>query len=426
MSTKYYLGAAVAVPEVKHFVVEDTWAADDTLYFEINGKRLTLTVDTATIDTIVEEAAAMINGDAAVGSETRSQTGDKVGEFRLLTATYDTTDDHVILTGPSDGRPIGTVTVGNTTADDGSISADNGTDITGTGPNFFDNADNWSGGVAPVNTDDLVFDHQAAADCKYKLSQGSLQLASVTVTEGFKQSLGLPAINTASSGYPFDEPNEQYLTLSSATLVNIDASGAGHVKIDTGSAASTITVTGSGSSSERNVPPVLVQANHSSSVVNVVSGSVGLCFESALSGQVSAVYVGGGSSPRLIIGSGVTVATANTASGVCEVNGAVTTVNCTGGTHIQHAGAVTTATVSGKFDQRGTGTVTTMSLSGGTLDCSRDIRARTVTNCSVYRGSTIADPAGTLTFTNGIDLYCKPSQATLDLIANKTYTISAI
>jgi hypothetical protein len=72
--------------------------------------------------------------------------------------------------------------------------------------------------------------------------------------------------------------------------------------------------------------------------------------------------------------------------------------------------------------------VTTWNVSdGGTLDYSRDMRSRTVTNANVYAGGAVLDPHKTVTFTNGVDLVrCGLADVTLDVGTHLTLTPSAI
>ena len=123
MASKFWLGGAIPIPEKKAYVFALTWATGDTASITINGKTLTLTAGaTATVAQVTLDMIDLLNGAAANGTETRSALGTSVGEFSGLTATAGTTGQ-VILTGPSNGRPIGTVTLTSTTAGDGTWAA---------------------------------------------------------------------------------------------------------------------------------------------------------------------------------------------------------------------------------------------------------------------------------------------------------------
>ena len=277
-----------------------------------------------------------------------------------------------------------------------------------------------------MNADDVVFDHQAVSSCKYNLTKTSLTLASLTVTDGFPHTIGLPEVNTDNGRYPHDEHLPTYLALSAATAVNINGPRSRGIKIDTGSAASTINVSATGQELESGIAPFSVKANHATSVLNVTGGTVGLN-DDASAGQVASVSASGRCS--VTIGSGVTVATITANSGtVTAKQAAATTINCLGGT-IRHegGGTVTTANVGpGSLIVAGGGTYTTVNLSSGTVDASQDSRAKTFTNFNVYGKATFKDPAGIVTLTNGMDVYQNIQDLTLELPARRTFTIAGI
>ena len=427
MATKYWLGTAAAIPEVKAYVFAGTWAADDTAWIQINGERLTLTAGTiVTVTQMALDMADMITGAAANQDEARSSLGNTIGEFALLTVT--TSAGQVILTGPADGRPIGDVTTGETTTGDGTFAAVGGApDVAGTGPHHFDNVDNWSSGSVPEDGDVMVFDYRAAGDCLYALTPTSLDAAAITI-QGFRYNIGLPAVNTDTPNYPFDEHQSQYLVVTTTTAVLIDSPSAGRIKLDTGSTASAINVLATGASSETGVPPVLIKANHASSTLTVSGGSVGLCYEDGVTGQVSSLTLSGNMSPKVSVGPGVTIGTLAVSAGTCITRSAPTVVTSYAGVTELWGGATTTLNVSGGtvyFCNPAATTHTTVWHAGGTIDCTKDGRARTCTNFYAYRGA-LKDPSGTITFSTGLCLYCKPSEYSLDLPPVRKYTIGSI
>ena len=99
-----------------------------------------------------------------------------------------------------------------------------------------------------------------------------------------------------------------------------------------------------------------------------------------------------------------------------------------GGTFDHRGAAITTANVSGgaTLIYSSVTALGTLYLVAATLDATKDARGKTVSNCHVYAASVLKDPLGTVTLTNGLKLYSKPSEITLDLIARKTYTLGAI
>lgn len=430
MATRYWLGAAVAIPEVYTISITGTWTADDTCYLELNGKQLVLTVGAAvTIDDIGAALVAMINGDSAVGTETRSAVGTSVGEFAALTASWVAADDNLVITGKSNGRPVGTLSVGETTASTGALAIDGAAVSTaGTGPHDWDNVDNWDADTVPVNADTVIFDHRASASVLFNLSQTLLTIAQLTITNGFRYAIGLPEVNTDVANAQYDEHQETFLSLAAGTVMDIDASSAGSIKIDLASTDTTTTVTGSGASVDTNQPPVQLNINNPSADLHVLGGNVGLCTTQGTSGQVDRFTCGGSSASRLAIGSSVTLATGTVSSGKVTVNGAITTIYINGGEFVQTgSGTIDTVNLNdGVFWDISTGTVTNVLMTGGRYDKSLDNRSKTITNFTIYARAHVKDPIGALTITNGLDIYPQLMDVTLDLPTRRTYTITAI
>lgn len=429
MATRYWLGAAVPVREVWAISVSGTWTEGDTAWVEISGKQLILTVgEDEAIDDVGAALEAMINGDDVIGTESRSALGSGVGEFALLTASYNATENKLFITGPTDGRPCGTVSVGQGVVDSGELTVVGGVvSVAGTGPNYFSDAENWSGGAVPVDNDDIVFDHQAAASCLYGLDQSSTTPTSVVVTSGFRYAIGLPQVNRDSPSLPYNEHRLTYLALDGGGTVVIDGSGGQLIKLDTGSKSTSVTVNATGAVQEANVPSVLLRANHAASVVAVTGGRVGLNYEPKVSGEVATVFVGGAGNPQVEIGNSTTVATIRMTNGGVVNRSAATTVNINGGSYSHYGGAITTLSVDGgAVSLYSTATITTVNVSAAMIDATRDSRARTFTTTNVYPRASIQDPSGTITFTNGLNLYCKPTEITLDLPPRKKYTIGSI
>jgi len=422
MATITWLGAAVPIPEKQTVTLALTWATGDTLELIVNSKSLLLTAgSTATVTQVAADAVDMINGAAANDDETRSALGTSVGEWVGLTAT--SAAGVVTVTGAADGRPIGTITATATTAGDG--NATQAVSIAADGPGNVNNADNWNGGV-PDDDDDIVFDHSASGSCLYTLEQlAAVAPASITITKGFRHQIGLPETNQDNNSLPYDEPNETYFQVVSCADVKIESISAQMIKIDTQSAESHAIITGSGSTVEAGTPPVLIKANHASSTVAVRAGSVGLNYEPKTTGQIATGYVSG--TGVLEIGDSTTIATLTQRDGSVVAHNTITTVTVGGGTFEHRSGTITTLTLSGGTVFPVTnGTYTTVNHNGGVLDCTRDTRTQTITNYSMLAGTTLRDPLNTLTFTNGMDIYARIKDVTLEQAPRTTYSISAI
>lgn len=437
MSTIAYLGAAVAVPQYETVTFGGTWAASDSLYFEIGSKRLTLTVGaTYDIPTIIDNAIVMLTGSGTFGSGYSSNAlGSTVGEFLQLSAVEDEGATKIYLTGQTDGRPF-TLTVGKTSTS-GTISTS--TTTSGTGPHTFSDADNWDGGV-PTDGDNIVFDHRAANSLKYGISQASVTPASITVTSGFPSNLeiGLPDVNKTNPNYPFNEVLPTALALgdasdAQATVIKIDTS-ARRVRLDSGDSQATLNVLSTGTRVDPNVPALTWNGTHASNVVNVSKGDVGIATDAGDSATVATLRVGyitsQESDSKVTCGSGTTLTTISQTGGELSINSNVTTVTVNGGKFSTNAGTVTTLTIdSGTAYYRSSGTLTNLIVGdGGTFDCRQDMQSRTVTNTSVFKGARIYDPNGTVTWTNGIDFQrCEPRDMTaFEMPPHRTWTPSTI
>jgi hypothetical protein len=114
--------------------------------------------------------------------------------------------------------------------------------------------------------------------------------------------------------------------------------------------------------------------------------------------------------------------------GNLTTNNAVTTTTLSGGSWRHVSGVAVTVTITGGYcSYESTGTLTTLTLSGGELDFRANQRARTITNCDLFAGATFRDPAGTVTFTNGIDLNRTNLQGvTLEISNNRRLTLGSV
>jgi len=411
---------------VKSYEFAGTWLATETATITINGKTLTLTAGTVvTVTQMAADMVDMVNGAAANQDEGRSALGSAIGEFAPLTATSDA--GVVLITGADDGRPIGTVTVGHTSAG-GTFAASTPETVTsGTGPNYADDIDNWSGDTVPIAGDTIVFDHHAAAGPKYNMAMG-IAPASIQVTDGFRYGIGLSQVNKDAAAHPFDEHLPTYMTFTSCADVRVNAVNAASIRLDFGAAASAITVESTGRSSETGVPALLLKANHGSNSLNVVNGDVGVCVEAGSVGELGTLSIGGQGAPSVKTGPGVVLAAATVNSGSLVARSAITNLVVNGGTVEQIGAAIGTTTLTingGAFFPRSSGTHAAVYQSAGIIDCTRDGQTRTVTNYYMYGGA-LKDPNGTLTLTNGLRIYPKLSAVALDLPPIRKYTLGAV
>ena len=407
MATMRWKGAAQAVAQVTTVAIT-AYDATTTYKLTINGK----TVSTSAAGSANATAAALVTAwNASTEPELAEVTAS--GSTSPLTLTGDTAGIPFTVTSAVSG---GTGTIGSPS-----------TTTSATGPNHFDNADNWTGGSVPT-TGDSVYIEQSSVSIKYGLAQSGVTLALLSITSSFTGDIGLPALNqTGSSNY--QEYRATYLAIG-ATALNIGdgpGQGSGRLKIDLGSVQSTVNIRNTSSGSETNLEAVQLKGTHASNVVNVTKGSVAIAGYGGDVSTVATLTVGFVSSPstdsRVRCGAGVTLTTLQMSGGEVELNSGLTTVTMTTGTLTLNAGNVTTLTADGgTVYYAGTGTITTANLSEATLDFSRDMRGRTVTNSNLYRGAGWNDPFGTVTKTNRRQLVrCSLPDVTVNDGPGQTY-----
>lgn len=430
MTTKYWVGGAVAIEEQWTITVSGTWAEDDTASVTVNNKTLTLTLTDATRTStanVASDIAAMINGDSANGDETRSAVGSDVGEFATWEAEAD--GDDVVITGDDDGRPMGTLTVSEGTTGDGALAISKTT--SGEGPYTWDVTSNWSSDSVPGSGDDVIFDYRASNGVKYNLDQATVTVDNIYVRDTYKYGIGLPAVNTETSSLPYGEHLTQYLTLDGVGtgdgLVHVDNPMGSSIKIDAGDTSTTFVVYGTGQSVDNSVPACDLKVNHASAELHVLGGNVGLCTADGVSGQVSDITIGRGSGAKVTVGENVTAPTVDLSGGSLRSKADHTTINQSGGTLRQIDGAITTLNLNGGTAKiYSNETIATINMSDGVLDFSVDSRSKTVTNLTMYSQGTIKDPSGVVTWTNGIDVYGQITEIGLDFPARKNWSISDI
>lgn len=437
MTTKYWVGGAVAIEEQWTITVSGTWAENDTASVTVNNKTLTLTLTDATrtsTDNVASDIAAMINGDSANGDETRSALGSDVGEFATWEAEASSSD--VVITGDDDGRPMGTLTVSESTAGDGALAISETT--SGEGPYTWDVAANWSGNVVPGSGDDVIFDYRASNGVKYNLDQDTVTVDNVYVRNTYKYGIGLPAVNTETSNLPYGEHLTQYLTLagvgSGSGIVHVDNPMGSSIKIDATESDATFVIYGTGRSVDDSVPACDLKINSGvtgtgtgNAELHVLGGDVGLCTADGSSGDVDKITIGRGSGANVTVGENVTAPTVDLSGGSLRSKSDHATINQSGGTLHQIDGAISTLNLNaGTAKIYSDETIAEINMTDGLLDFSVDSRDKTVTNIAMYAKGTIRDPGGVVTWTNGLDVYGLITGIGLDFPSRKNWSISDI
>lgn len=386
MATKRWLGQAAATFDIWTISLSGT-VTSQTYSANINGKSITFTAGGA--DTV----ATVIAGLVAVWT---SVTSPPPPEFSELTPVVSGTT--LVATGTVAGRPS-TVTVSTSGGATYSITHT----ATATGPNDFTNAQNWSTGSAPANSDVLVFDN-GSTDCKYNLTS-SLTGVTVLVQGGFSGDIGLPFINSDNSQM-YAEYRTTSLTLAGGTLtINCPTIARGNFAFG----ANTTTIRILNTSSQRQdayTPIILVTGGNSSSEIDISKGDVGVAFYQGTTATfpiINTGFAGNASSDvKLVCGAGSTLTTVSQNGGKVILQANVTTANVgiNGGMLTMQDNAATTINArGGTVVINSTGTMATINLYGAaTLDFSQDTRAKTVTNAIAVGDTTVTviDPQKTV------------------------------
>ena len=408
MATTRWIGQAQAVAQVDTVTIANTWAQNDTATLTINGKDLVITIGTLVttdqVATTIKQAWENETLTDTSASYTPADGGQDFAEHSEITATV--AASVVTLTHDTLGVPF-TLTVTEATA--GTGTATEATATAATGPNFWDNIDNWDTGAKPTAADDVVID-DTSVSILYALTE-VLTVPTLTIGSGFTGTIGLPKTNPA--GYL--EYREDYLTISFTTITiggdnigQIGGNGSSRIKIDVGAVQTAVVVNSTGAGIEQGLEPVLLLGTHADNTIDVLDGSVGVA---VFSGETSTFKTTRVEAGFLRFGEGVTLdgvgSTLINESGTVLVfdNNLLTVTNSGGTIFINGSATITTLTLkSGTCQYQSTGTITAATIGGGDgqalFDCGGSFGPRTITTLTVKPGLEINDPLRTITYTN--------------------------
>lgn len=375
MAKCVFIGAAQDYPQITTVTASGTWADTETATITIGGKKVVFTCGgsetTSTVAAGLQALAA-----ASEHAEFKECT------WEVLAA--------VITATSRSGLPV-TIEVADTAA-----SGALGTSVTqqATGPNHWNNADNWSNGAVPTTSDEVYIEDKNVK-VKYGLPS-ALTLALVRHRAG---EVGLPERNAA--GYPEYRTKRAAITCTDVQFGTSPNNGPTLARWDLESSNAVVAVFGSSVRNDGATVDLLL--NHSSSTVSVISGNAAIAPGGNEVSVVGIVRVG--TNGAMTIGAGVTL-TNLYSSGNTLAQGAITTVYCDAGSlSLSGAGAIGTLNVrDGTCIHKSSGTVTAAVVGPGTLDCSQDIRTRTITDLTLKKGGNFFDPYNVITITNGVVL----------------------
>lgn len=404
MTTKRWLGNAAAVADVWTITLSGT-VTSQTYTLMINSKSISYTATGG--DTVSTVLAGIQSAWSAISPAPPV-------EFTELTATalpIGGPFTSVVLTGNTPGKPC-TITISTSGGATFTIAHDQ----SATGPHDFANPLNWSGGIAPVNSDTLVFD-SGSIPCRYNLIT-SLTGITLSVEPGYSGQIGLPFINSDSST-AYAEYRPTSLTLVGGTAV-INSSQIGRCNLAFGANMAVIRILATGTRVDRNIPVCLITGGDGSSELDITTGDVGLAWYQGTTSTMPIIRTGylnnATSDVSLIVGTGATLNTVTKNGGLFDTRSSLATLNqdLAGGTSfLRNDVTLATANVyNGTLFYCTTGVIGTINLfNRATFNANTDPRGKTITNpINVYSTTvTVLDDqksinAGTLSINmNGMD-----------------------
>jgi len=391
---------AQAIKSIWTNIMGGTFAITDTITLELNDKQMVITIGTldttAQVATTVQQAFEGLTLTDGSASVTPALGKAAIPEMAELTATV--SGSTVTLETDVAGVPI----IGFTSVTSGAGTTTLAEQQAATGPNHYDNVDNFSAGTLPAAGEDIFADNTAVS-ILHGLDASAVALLSFTQAQNFTGDIGLPERNA--NGY--QEYRGQYLQINAATMLlgNGPGTGSRRIKIDSGSTtANLVTVEDTGAPAEQGLPAVLWKGTHPSGRLEVHAGQVGVA---ALGGEVATllvVFVAGG---NVEFGAGLTgIGTFTNQIGTVTLRSDVTTFTSAGGlvTILGDAATTTMGITGGAVDYRSSGAITSLTVGGpgGTLDCSNDNSARIISAAVLDGGGRINDPLDTIDFTTGV------------------------
>lgn len=291
------------------------------------------------------------------------------------------------------------------------------------GDGDWNNTTFWSGGVVPINGDD-VFIENISEVIDTNLNQSAVTLASLNIGLSFTGTIGTTTADLQISatllrvGYHFGQGSP---------------TGSTRIRLDLGSNICTGTIDGTATTSaDNNLEPLRIIGTNASNVFTINDGIVG--FATSDETEVATILELSltGDEAQVHLTDGVTLAGTNVLAGTASLGCAVSgTIEQSGGT-VTTYGILTVATWNinaGVGIVQSTGVITLAEVRG-TIDYSTHAIAKTTTSLVLFAGSTCNLNTGNPlvpTITNGVDFRrCQISDVNFTSWAETTWTPSAI
>lgn len=265
------------------------------------------------------------------------------------------------------------------------------TDVTTpTGPHHWNDPENWSSGSLPT-TGDKVYVANLATDILYGLDGITDTFAEFHLMASFTGKFGLKPFNDL--GYYEYRQLSADVKATKAFIGESPGGGSPFANINFGSVQTECIVYGTGQPDDTSLPALLVKGTHSSNVVRVFSGSVGIAMLPGEVATVATLQVGylndRASDVELVVGPGTTLTTYQGSGGEVTLN--LDTADMTSFTSTAGAvtingayGVTTTFIVAGdcvvNWNTTGTLGGAPVCADTGYLNFAQDMRTKTITN----------------------------------------------
>ena len=329
----------------------------------------------------------------------------------------------------------------------GSASLTLDTPTPNAGPNDWSTPGNWSSDSVPVNGDTVIFQN-SSVPVLYGLDQSTITLDALYVNQSYVGKIGLPddlfTIDTNTTDSAACEYRQSYLAIS-ANEIHIGKhagsstpSGAGRIKIDTGSNQTQLHIHNTASTpSDNHHQTVQWIGNHADNIIRILRGKLGIA--SNLPNEtatVKEIYVGSagslGSDADVVIGSQTILDKLYQAGGNIILEADANTVEQTDGSLTTlDSLTLTDVTVAGSTDFQHVGDITHLILRNtANVDFSKQSSPRTIGTCKLHASSTLNLDNGnplSITFTHGMDcVQCSLDQINVTWWPNVRLTVGEI
>lgn len=402
MAKNKWLGSALAVVQVDTYTPGGTIEADDLFILTISG------FDGST------EIISVAAGGTTVADVTAALVAAWNASTLTLVSTITAVDNTTDLTLVADTAGV-EFQVTQTTTEAGGGAADAQTfgkasTVANTGPNNWDDADNWSEGTIPGATaSEDTYVEDSAIDILYGLDQsGAAQtLTSLHIPRTYTGRIGHNGATGLVGDYLQLKVTKAFIGEHFAAG---DPVGSDRIKIDFGSTQATIIVYFMAISVDTPKPAFRMLANNASTIIQEIrKGSVGVATSTGETSTIGSALVSfdtsADSDASLEIGSGVTITTLDCRGGSTYMFTAATTITSKRGTlTIAGVGTVGTLNVNGgNVESSSTGTITLCTITAGLCDFTRNAEARTVTTCTLDAPGILQYDQSIVTMTNKVE-----------------------